>query len=87
MAILLVTYDLNTPGQKREKLLATIKQYAWAMLSESSYAIDTNRSSKEIYDSLFGIIDSNDQLFVIPLSRPWFGFGRPDVIDWLDSRV
>ncbi len=30
MAVLLITYDLNSPGQKHAKLLEKVKQYNWA---------------------------------------------------------
>ena len=43
MAALLVTYDLNSPGQRHADLLEFLKKtFAWAKLSESSYAISTN---------------------------------------------
>lgn len=43
MAALLITYDLNSPGQKHAKVLEKIKSFeGWARLSESSYAINTS---------------------------------------------
>ena len=48
MAVLLVTYDLNKPGKDYNDLLKTIKSYAWARLSESSYAIKTDQSPQQV---------------------------------------
>lgn len=87
MAILLVTYDLNSPGQKREKLLEAIKQYPWAKLSESSYAIRTSHSPKAIYDSLTTLLDNNDNLYVLTLTAPYWGRGPQDVNDWLAGNL
>ena len=87
MAILLVTYDLMKPGQDYSDLLKSIKSYPWAKLSESSYAIDTAKTPKQIYDELRSSIDQNDHLFVITLSRPYYGYGPKDVVAWLDGRL
>lgn len=88
MAVLLVTYDLNSPGQNHSKLLTKIKQYpSWAQLSESSYAIETNTSPQQIFDILKPLIDKNDILYVINLKKPYAGFGSTDVNNWLDKRL
>ncbi len=50
MAVLLVTYDLNTPGKDYNDLLKKIKGYDWARLSESSYAISTSASPQAVFD-------------------------------------
>ena len=48
MAALLVTYDLNSPGQRHADLLEFLKKtFAWAKLSESSYAISTNKTQAQ----------------------------------------
>ncbi|RCW61943.1 hypothetical protein DET61_1385 [Marinobacter nauticus] len=87
MSVLLVTYDLNSPGQKHTKLLEKIKQYNWARLSESSYAIETYESPQQVFDSLRPITDQNDNLYVITLKRPYTGFGPQAVNDWLESKL
>ena len=50
MAALLVTYDLNSPGQRHADLLEFLKKtFAWAKLSESSYAISTNKTPAQVF--------------------------------------
>lgn len=51
MAVLLVTYDLAKPGQNYEDLLEYLKGFAWARLSESSYAIKTDLQPQVIADN------------------------------------
>lgn len=87
MAVLLVTYDLYQPGQDYSDLYEIIKGYAWAKLSESSYAIETSESPQTIFDKLNPHIDGNDQLYVVTLKSPYWGRGSSEVDDWLRSRL
>lgn len=90
MAVLLVTYDLNKEQGKRTdytELLSAIKKYAWARLSESSYAIETSETPKQIYDKLKPHTDPNDYLLVITLTRPWHGSQSRTVLDWLLAKM
>jgi hypothetical protein len=57
MAVLLVTYDLKKPGGDYSGLLAKLKSYSWARLSESSYAIQTNDSPQSVFNVLKPFID------------------------------
>jgi hypothetical protein len=87
MPVLLITYDLKKPGQDYSDLYKVIKEYAWARLSESSYAIETNESPEVVFNKLEPYIDANDYLLVITLKRPFAGRNAKDVIDWLESRL
>lgn len=87
MAVLLVTYDLNKQGQNYSKYLEVVKSYAWARLSESSYAIETSKSPETIYTELNPYTDANDNFLIITLSQPYFGWHDRDVIDWLSNRL
>lgn len=87
MSALLVTYDLNTPGQDYTDLLGTIKSYSWARLSESSYAIATDKQPQTIYNELFAHMDNNDQLYVVTLNKPFFGYGPEKVNTWLEDNL
>ncbi len=53
MAILLVTYDLNKPGQEYDEFYEIIK----------SYAIDTTDSPAQIYEKLSPHLDTNDFIY------------------------
>ena len=87
MATLLVTYDLNKPGKDYTDLLKKIKSYAWARLSESSYAISSNSDPQTVFNGLKPFLDPNDNLYVITLKKPHAGFGPKDVNDWLESNL
>lgn len=75
MAVYLVTYDLNKAGQNYSGLHEEIKKYSWAKLSESSYAIETNKPVETVSSELRKCTDSNDTIYIISLTQPWTGFG------------
>lgn len=88
MATLLVTYDLNKPGKDYGDVLKIVKdQAAWARLSESSYAVKTNLSPQALYKKFEPYIDNNDRIYIITLSKPFWGFGTKDVNDWLENNL
>ncbi len=87
MPVLIITYDLNDPGQNYHDVLDFIKSYPWAKLSESSYAIETNKSPNTIFNRISKFLDKNDTLYVITLRVPWNGQGSKKVIDWLRKRL
>lgn len=86
MPAYLITYDLNSPGQKHQKLHSFITEhFPYAKLSESSFAVKSKKSSEQVFDLVKGYIDSNDDLFVIQLTRPYSGYGEKNVIKWLND--
>jgi hypothetical protein len=88
MAVFLVTYDLNKEA-KRPDIVGDIKKHfaAWAKLSESSYAVQTDLSAQGVFNLLSNNIDQNDNLYVISLRQPHYGQGPKDVNDWLSQRL
>lgn len=83
----IVTYDLNKET-KRPPIVKEIKDFGnWAKLSESSYAINTNLSVQQVYEKLKHLIDSNDNLYIITLKKPYSGFGKKEVNDWLEQHL
>ena len=88
MSSYLITYDLNSPGQKHQQVIEVIKSfYGWAKLSESSYALNTHHSVEQIHSIISEHLDSNDHFYVIHLSQPYSGFGPKEVNDWLDANL
>lgn len=88
MSVLLVTYDLNNET-KRPPIVQDIKKLgqSWARLSESSYAIDTHLTPQQVYNQLDKHTDSDDQIAVITLKKPWYGYHAKDVVNWLEARL
>jgi hypothetical protein len=87
MPLLLVTYDLNKPRQNYSDLIGEIKNYSNVRLSDSSYAIITDKPPSRVCGELKQYIDANDNIFVINLKRPYDGYGSSSVIDWLRKEL
>lgn len=87
MAVLLVTYDLKAPGQDYADFHKVIKSFSWARLSESSYAIDTTLTPQNVYEQLRSHMDTNDNVYVIMLTRPHCGYGPKEVNEWLEKHL
>jgi hypothetical protein len=86
MTVHLIAYDLNREVV-RPNITAEVKKTAWAKLSESSYAVDTTETPAEVYARFKPLLDSDDNLYVTTLKKPYHGWGPPAVIDWLDQRL
>ena len=86
MTVFLVTYDLNRETVRPNITGAIDENFDWARLSESSYAV-VGSDAEAIYNVLAPLTDENDNLYVIPLKRPYTGFGPKVVNDWLDSNL
>ena len=91
MPILLVTYDLNEEGAAysatRKKVVDYIEDHDWARLSESSYAIDTTETPKQVYEALVPHLDDNDDLLVFTLTTPYWGQADDEVVEWLEGKM
>lgn len=62
----IIMYDLIRPGQDYISLYEAIKSYQiWGKITESTWAIVTERDSSEIRSHLMRFMDKNDRLMVI----------------------
>jgi hypothetical protein len=89
MKTILITYDLNRPGQNYPGMIEAIKRTgSWAHLQQSVWIIQSNFSAVSIRDFLTPYIDRNDKLFVCELGREaaWFGL-TPELSIWLQGKL
>ena len=87
MAATLITYDLNKETVRPNIVGAIQKFDGWAKLSESSYAVTSNLTPTQIYETLKPLLDSNDHIYVITLSQPHSGYGPEKVNKWLQENL
>jgi hypothetical protein len=83
MPLLLVTFDPHKPGQDNSNLLDKIMDYSNVRLSKSSYAIITDKTPSVVCEELKKHINTNDNIYIINLKRPYAGYGSKLVTDWL----
>jgi hypothetical protein len=83
MPSLLVTYDPARPERDYSDFLKHIERYSNARLSESSYAIITDKTPQAVCGELRRFVKKNGSLFVITLKQPYDGCGPSLTNDWL----
>jgi len=89
MNTLLISYDLNTPGQDYAQLHEKIKSLgAWCHSLESTWIVTTSYTPVQVRDSLVSTIDRNDELLVMDLSgiAAWHGLSI-EVSNWLKTNL
>lgn len=66
----IISYDLVAPNRNYTDLYNAIKRYSfWGRLTESTWAITSNKKTVEIRDELLPFIDKDDRLIVIKSGR------------------
>lgn len=75
METYIISYDLNSDkSSDYTKLIDFIKSFGtWAHITESTWAIKTNKTAKEIRDEIADIMPEGSRLFVVKsgLSSAW----------------
>jgi len=87
--VLIISYDLNKPGQNYETLIQRIKALgAWAKLGGSAYLVFTEYNPVQVRDHLWAVMDKSDQLFVGTCQPPaaWNGMSE-DVGNWIRNNM
>lgn len=90
MRSFLIGYDLNKPGQDYPGLFEAIKNLGstWWHCLDSTWIVNSAKSTVEIRNVLASRIDGNDKLLVVELSGPaaWTGF-EGNCQDWLHRNL
>ncbi|PKH91403.1 hypothetical protein CXF76_11570 [Pseudoalteromonas sp. 78C3] len=77
---LIISYDLNSPGQDYDKIFDKIKSLgSWAKVQKSFWYVKSSLTAAEARDKLNSVIDSNDSLIVIDCTNndaAWFGLNE-----------
>lgn len=94
MNVYLITYDLNTPGQKYNCLYKAIEKsfpHRWNEMN-NIFIVQSNNSAEQIRNYLSSCIDSNDKLLVVKLATgisseaAWQGINK-NGSDWLKTAL
>jgi hypothetical protein len=86
----LVSYDLITPGQKYDALIAEIKSSptsGWAKLMLSCFIVKTSEDFAQLASRLHAHLDANDRLVVIRVCRDYKGWLSPTVHKWMSDNL
>lgn len=86
MTVLLILHEVQDE-QKRSKIVSNLKRRhrISVKLTESAYAVHTTLLPVRIFDELKQYLGSDDRLYVIPLARPYTGYGPRAATEWLSN--
>lgn len=86
MAVLLVVHEIDDE-QRRAKIVSTLKKrHRISMkLTEAAYALHTTLLPVRVFDELKQYLDSDDRLYVIPLTGPYTAYGPRETTEWLST--
>ena len=86
MAIKVISYDLNKPGQDYDGLYDTIKSYAsWAHPMKSIWFVSTSKTTNEVYKKIAALLDKGDHIFVHSWPTYCQGWLSTKIWEWVDA--
>ena len=84
MSVILVTYDLKQPGRNYAPVHDYLKKHTYCKGLESVWLLDTYKNPATIRDELKPLVDKNDKIFVVKLTRDWASYNYY-CADWLNQ--
>lgn len=83
---LIVSYDLNAPGQNYDSVIAEIKnQGTWAKVHYSLFYLKSERTAQQVAEAVWQKMDANDRLIVVDATNNvsyWYNL-PPEVSDFI----
>ena len=90
MAVYVISYDLNQPGQNYAALHEAIKNVGttWWHCLTSTWMVVSSKSALEVANALWPHMDGNDKLLVNPIATgsSWAGFEK-NCEDWIKQHL
>jgi hypothetical protein len=90
MAVYMITYDLNSTGQKYDEVIKAIKDSStgvWCTFWKSSYLIKSYLTAQEINNNITPHLDGNDRLIVIEVKNNYSGWLTDDEWEYIRKEV
>ena len=82
--VLLITYDLKTPGKDYTPFFEALKkQGEWWHYLTNTWLIATGKSAKEVQSALGPHLTIKDFILIVPFSSGYFGYLPRDAWDWI----
>lgn len=88
MQLILITYDLKTPGKDYSSLYNHIKSFGkWWHYLDSTWIVKTEKNVDDITSSTRLMLDSNDYLLVIDITNDKTNGWLPrDAWNWINAK-
>jgi len=63
---LIVSYDLFSPGQNYQAVIAAIKALgSWAKVHKSLWYVNSYKTAAQAVDAVWAVMDANDTIFIV----------------------
>jgi hypothetical protein len=86
--ILLVTYDLRTPMHNYNPFYEALQQQGdWWHYLTFTWLIFTNKTAQTLYNSIIPHVTTKDSVFIVPVTKPYWGYLPKDAWDWINARI
>lgn len=88
MSVYAISYDLIV-DKDYQKIIDEIKSFSsWAKPLESFWLIKTSETAENVRDRLKKVMDSNDKLMVVEVSKWWATYNiSSKVTDWMKENI
>lgn len=86
----LITYDLNSPGQKYDDIIKIIKEDcagAWCSYWKSAFLITSTLTPSGMIDKLKPHLDGNDKVLIIEVVDNKSGWLTQKQWDWINENI
>lgn len=89
MSAVLITYDLNKPGQNYSALHDKIKSLGpWWHYLESTWIVSTTKTPSQVWDHISSAVDKSDRALVIDITLDRYSGWLPKAAwEWLAKYV
>ena len=89
MSALLISYDLNKPGQNYDKLYAKIKELrTWWHYLDSTWIVVSALTPSQAFERLKPVLDKSDSVLIVNVTGDSYSGWLPqDAWDWLRKHV
>ena len=82
-----INYDLKKPGQDYTDLHEAIKSCGdWWHFLGSTWLVDTPLNAQDVWQRLAPLVDGNDIVLVIGVTREYQGWLPQQAWDWINAR-
>jgi hypothetical protein len=89
MSALLISYDLNKPGQNYDKLYEKIKSLGtWWHYLESTWIVTSTLTPSQAFDRLQPALDASDSVLIVNITGDTYSGWLPqEAWNWLKKYV
>ena len=88
MAVYMISYDLHSPTNNREKVENAIKSLgSWCKYVTTTFLVKTDFSSSDVQDIATKHLDSNDAMIICKVEKPIMGWLSQEQWKWIRENL